>query len=163
MNIFLNHSTWIWLIAFAVVPLLVHLLSRSRPPEYQFSDLTFMKNIIKKTSRYRKPKDRVVLILRTLAALALLLAFLHPLLVSNDPNDVVGADDNVIYVIDQSASMSAMQGSTTRFTEACNKASAIMAKTRPDNANIVWIRSVPTAEFPAPGPNISYLSERLQQ
>lgn len=130
---------------------------------YKFSDLTFLKNIIKKSARYRKPKDRLVLILRTLAALALLFAFLHPLLVSNDPTMVVGAEDNVIYVIDQSASMSAVEGTTSRFTEACNKASAIMAKTKPDNANIVWIKSMPSAEFPAPGPNTGYLAERLQQ
>jgi hypothetical protein len=163
MDIFLNQPTWLWLLALAVIPLLVHLLSRSRPAEYQFSDLTFLKNIVKKSSRYRKPKDRLVLILRTLAALALLFAFLHPLLVSKDPSVVVGAEDNVIYVIDQSASMSAVEGSTTRFTEACNKAAAIMAKTKPDNANIVWIKSIPSAEFPAPGPNINYLAERLQQ
>lgn len=149
--------------ALAVIPLLVHLLSRSRPAEYKFSDLTFLKNIIKKSARYRKPKDRLVLILRTLAAIALLFAFLHPLLVSTDPSVVVGAEDNVIYVIDQSASMSAVEGTASRFTEACNKASAIMAKTKPDNANIVWIKSVPSAEFPAPGPNTGYLAERLQQ
>lgn len=149
--------------ALVVIPLLVHLLSRSRPAEYQFSDLTFLKNIVKKSNRYRKPKDRLVLILRTLAVLVLLFAFLHPLLVSKDPSVVIGAEDNVIYVIDQSASMSAVEGTSTRFTEACNKVSAIMARTKPDNANIVWIKSVPSAEFPAPGPNIDYLAERLQQ
>lgn len=149
--------------ALAVIPLLVHLLSRSRPTVYQFSDLTFLKNIIKKTSRYRNPKDRVVLILRTLAALALLFAFLHPFIVSKDPNVIVGAEDHVIYVIDQSASMAAAEGSTTRFTEACNKVSTILNQTKPDNANIVWIRSMPSAEFPATGPNIDYLAERLEK
>lgn len=162
MSIFLNHSPWIWLLLLGVVPLLVHLLSRSRPAVFEFSDLTFLRNIVKKTSRYRKPKDRVVLILRTLAALVLLFAFLHPLFVSRDPSVVVGAKNHVVYMIDRSASMSAVDGSTSRFTDACSKVASMISKTAPDNANVVWIRSIPTAEFPAPGPNVKYLAERLQ-
>ena len=149
--------------ALAAVPLIVHLLARSRPPEHQFSDITFLKNIIKKSSRYRKPKDRLVLILRTLAALALLFAFLHPFLVSKDPDSVAGADKNIVLVIDQSASMAAIEGSTPRFSEACNEAATILNKLDPDNANIIWINATPDSVFPAPGPNIKFLTEKLQQ
>jgi len=163
MQIFLNFPALIWLMALAVIPLLVHLFAKSRPPEHAFSDLSFLKKIMKKTNRYRKPKDRMVLILRTLAAAALLFAFLHPLLVSKDPNDIVGADDNVIFIIDQSASMSAQEGSTTRFSEACNEASILMDEMNPDQSNIIWMKSTPEAVFPAPGPNLGYLKEKLLQ
>jgi len=163
MDIFLNNPALLWLMALAAIPLLVHLLARSRPPEHAFSDISFLKNIVKKASRYRKPKDHLVLILRTLAAAALLFAFLHPFLTSKDPNEVVGADKNVIFVIDQSASMSAMEGSTTRFDEACNEAASIMAKLKPDNANVIWINASPDAVFPAPGPNLNFLSQQLQK
>jgi len=122
MQIFLNFPALIWLMALAVIPLLVHLFAKSRPPEHAFSDLSFLKKIMKKTNRYRKPKDRMVLILK-------------------DPNDIVGADDNVIFIIDQSASMSAQEGSTTRFSEACNEASILMDEMNPDQSNIIWMKS----------------------
>ncbi len=149
--------------ALAVIPVLVHLLARSRPPEHQFSDISFLKNIVKKASRYRKPKDRLVLLLRSLAATALLFTFLHPFLTSKDTNEIAGVDKNVIFVIDQSASMSAMEGSTTRFSEACSEAASIMAKIKPDNANVIWINATPDSVFPALGPNLNFLGQELQQ
>ena len=162
MSILLNNPALLWLMALAVIPILVHLFARSRPPQHRFSNIDFFHRILKKTARLRKPQDWLVLILRTLAVAALLFAFLHPLLVSNDPKNIVGAEDNLIIIIDQSASMSAKDGSTSRFTEACNQASALLTKLAPDNANIIWINSTPEASYPSPGPNIAYLKEILQ-
>ncbi len=162
MSLLYNNPALFWLMALAAIPILVHLFARSRPPKHRFSDITFLKRIIKKTSRVRKPQDRLVLLLRTLAAAALLAIFVQPFLVSEDPNRIAGADDNVIIIIDRSASMSAQQGSTSRFTEACNEASELLTKLKPDNANIIWINSTPNAVFPAPGPNLTFLKESLQ-
>ncbi len=158
----LSNPALIWLMALAVIPILVHLFAKSRPPQHPFSNIDFLRKILKKTARIRRPQDWLTLILRTLAAAALLFAFLQPILVSNDPQTIAGADDNLIIIIDQSASMAATQGSTTRLTEACSQASNLLAKLSPDNANIIWIKSTPTAVYPAPGPNLSFLSDALQ-
>ncbi|MGJ8657429.1 MAG: vWA domain-containing protein [Akkermansiaceae bacterium] len=163
MNLFLNNPALIWLLALAIIPFLVHLLAKSRPPEHKFSDITFLKNIIKKSSRYRKPKDRLVLILRTLAAAALIFAFLQPLLVSKAAHSLANTDKTTIFIIDQSASMAASESSTTRFSTACNEAAAIISKTNPDAANIIWINATPDGIFPAPGPNLDFLIQKLQQ
>jgi len=148
--------------ALVAIPLIVHLIARSKPPVRKFSSIAFLHKIIKKSSRYQKPKDRLVLILRTLAAAALLFAFVQPLLVSKN-GGLNGNDKTVIFVIDQSASMAASENASSRFTIACDEASALLSEIEPDSANIIWINATPTAVFPSPGPNIDYLTQELQK
>ena len=80
MQFLLTNTAWIWLLSLAAVPLAVHLFARSNPPKYSFSSTVFLQRIMKKTARLRKPQDWLLLLLRTLAALALLFVFLQPLL-----------------------------------------------------------------------------------
>ncbi|SHI87246.1 N-terminal double-transmembrane domain-containing protein [Rubritalea squalenifaciens DSM 18772] len=149
--------------ALIAIPVLVHFFARSKPPAFKFSDITFLQRILKKTARIRKPQDWLTLVLRTLAVAALLFAFLHPLLISKDPNSTPGADKNIVFVIDQSASMDAHEGSDTRFSKACVEVAQMIRELKPDNANIVWLKAKPSTAFPAPSPNIAYLNNLLQQ
>ncbi len=162
MSLFTNNPALYWLLALAAIPFIVHLIARSNPPVHQFSSIAFLRKIIKKSSRYQKPKDRIVLLLRTLAAAALLFAFVQPLLVS-DKGSIGGDDKTVIFVIDQSASMAASENASSRFTIACDEAATILSEIEPDSANIIWINASPEAVFPAPGPNIDYLTKKLQE
>lgn len=163
MSIITTFPALAWLMALVAIPILVHFFARSKPPAFRFSDITFLQRILKKTARIRKPQDWLTLLLRTLAVAALLFAFLHPLLISKDPNSTPGAAKNIVFVIDQSASMDAHEGSDTRFSKACAEVSRLIQDLRPDNANIVWIKAKPTSAFPTPSPNISYLNNLLQQ
>ena len=162
MSLFTNNPALYWLLALSVVPFIVHLIARSKPPVHQFSSIAFLRKIIKKSSRYQKPKDRLVLILRTLAVTALLFAFVQPLLISKNGN-LNNDDKTVIFVIDQSASMAASENTSSRFTLACDEAAALISEITPDSANIIWVNASPEAVFPTPGPNIDYLSQTLQQ
>lgn len=162
MSLFTNNPALYWLLALAAIPFIVHLIARSNPPVHQFSSIAFLRKIIKKSSRYKKPKDRLVLLLRTLAAAALLFAFVRPLLISKS-GALSGNDKTVIFVIDQSASMAASENASSRFTIACDEAATLISKIEPDSANIIWMNASPKAVFPAPGPNIDYLALELQQ
>lgn len=158
MSFLLQNPAFLPLLALAGVPILVHLISKAKPPEYRFSDIAFLRKIITTTARFKKPKDYLILALRTLALLALAAAFLLPLLLSEN-SPLPGEKRTVILVIDRSASMAAREGAAGRFDAATALASETLASSRPDLANIVWIDAAPTAVFPEPAPNIDFLAD----
>ena len=160
MNLFLQHPAFLGLLALAGVPLLVHLLSRAKPPQYRFSNIEFLKKVMRVTSRFRKPKDWLLLALRTLALLALAAAFLGPLLLSKSA-PLPGEKRTVILLIDRSASMFAKESGASRFEAACAEADRILDDARPDLSNIVWIDATPDAVFPDLAPNRDFLREEL--
>ncbi|YCM44427.1 BatA and WFA domain-containing protein [Verrucomicrobiaceae bacterium 227] len=159
MQFILANSSWLWLLAFGAVPVLVHLFARSNPQKYHFSNTEFLQRIIKKTARLKKPQDWLILLLRTLAVLTLLFAFLQPLLTSKGEIEV--GRKTTIFVIDRSASMAAKDGNTDRFSLACQKAGELLKSATSDNANIIWMDALPNGIFPQPGPNLDYLRDLL--
>lgn len=160
MSLFLQTPALLGLLALAALPALVHLLSRARPPEYQFPNIDFLRRVIRTTARFRRPKDWLLLLLRTLALLALAAAFISPLLVSKNIA-LPGEASTAIILIDRSASMSAREGAGSRFDAACAEATAFLQSAKPSAANLIWIDAEPAPVFPEPGPNISYLEDRL--
>lgn len=160
MSLFLQQPWLTPLLALAALPLLVHLLSRTRPPVYRFSNLEFLQRVIRRTARFRKPKDWLLLVLRTLAITALAATFLGPLLVARH-GALPGEKRSVILLVDRSASMAARSGAATRFEAAVLAARETLDTLRPDSANIIWIDEEPTAVFPEPAPNLSFLKESL--
>lgn len=158
MSFLLQNPAFLPLLALVGVPILVHLISKAKPPEYRFSDIAFLRKIITTTARFKKPKDYLILALRTLALLALAAAFLLPLLLSEN-SPLPGEKRTMVLVVDRSASMAAREGAAGRFDAATALASETLASSRPDLANIVWIDAAPTAVFPEPAPNIDFLAD----
>ena len=161
MQLLLANPAWLWLLSLGVVPLLVHLFARSNPPKYAFSSTEFLRKILKKTARMRKPQDWLLLLLRTLAVLALLFVFLQPLLTSD--REISVGKKTTIYLIDRSASMTCKDGASSRFANACAKAVELMKSAKGDAANVVWIDADPDAVFPQPGQNLDYLTDILKR
>ncbi len=162
MSLFLQNPALLGLLALAGVPVLVHLLSRAKPPQYRFSNTEFLRKVMRLTSRFRRPKDWLLLALRTLALLALAGAFLGPLLLSKDA-PLPGEKRTLVLLIDRSASMAAKEGAASRFEAACAEAGETLANIKPDLANIVWIDAAPDAVFPDPAPNRDFLEEELSR
>ncbi len=159
MHFILANSAWLGLLALGIIPILVHFFARTRPPRYLFSDTAFLQRILKKTERVRKPQDWLILVLRTLAVLALLFAFLQPLLTSD--REMMGSQKTTVFLVDRSASMMARDGTSDRFSQACQKVSELLKTDSIDRANVVWIDSHPNAVFPQPGENLSFLRDLL--
>jgi hypothetical protein len=139
MQFLLANPSWLWLLALGAVPVLVHLFARSNPQKYQFSNTEFLQRIIKKTARMKKPQDWLILLLRTLAVLALLFAFLQPLLTSE--GEIESSKKTTIFIIDRSASMAAKDGNTDRFSLACQRAGELLKSGTSDEANLIWMDS----------------------
>jgi len=164
MSVSLINGAMAALLLLGAVPLLVHLFARTRPPVYDFSSVEFLRRIVRKTMRLRKPQDRILLILRTLFALALIAAFLRPLLFSDQRIAGIGEQKNVVVVVDASASMGASEGAQARFAEACAEAARVLdGLTAHDRANLIWLDADPDSVFPEMGVNFGFLHDALRR
>jgi len=74
---FLTPLFWLGLAA-AAVPIVVHLVRRSRAPRVEFPSLMFVRRVPQRTVRRRHLRNILLLILRLLALLLLVLAFVRP-------------------------------------------------------------------------------------
>lgn len=162
MSFLFQNSQWAWALLIALAPLIVHLIARIMPPSYHFSSNYFLKQIIKKTARWQKPKDFLLLLLRTLAILMLILAILGLTLFSQKPLDDHQATQTSIIIVDRSASMMAQESGTSRFDLACKEAHNYLRSKKPEHANLVWIDAHPKALYPTPGTNLSHLHNELK-
>ncbi len=152
------------LAALALVPLLLHLFARTRPPVYEFSSVEFLRKIVRKTMRLKKPQDAILLALRTLLFLALIGVFLRPLLFSQQKLTGLLEQKNVVVLVDASASMAAVEGAQTRFASACAEASEVLSGlTARDRADLIWIDAEPDAVFGELGVNFGFLKDSLRR
>ncbi len=158
---FLNPA---WLLGLLVLaPLVAHLFSRNRPRKREYPSLKLLREAMRKVTRVRKPRDRWLLLVRTLAMLALIGAFLQPWLFSRFAAGGSAAR-TILLVVDVSASMAYADGTQTRLAQAASAAEEVLA-TLPANsrANIVWVRAHPASEMPEPGPNLDFLRDALRK
>src|SRR5437870_10873685 len=81
----------------AGLPLLVHLVRRTRAPRIQFPSLMFLRKIEQKTIRRRKLRNLLLLLLRCAALLLLAFAFSRPFFTGSSP--VSASGDHVSTVI----------------------------------------------------------------
>lgn len=162
MTLLFQSPLLLGLLALALVPALVHLLSRSRPREMIFPHVRFLKMIQRQTARVKTPRDRWLLLLRTLALLCLAAAFSMPFLVGKNAA-LPGEDSTVLILMDRSASMAAREEAGSRLEVASTLAEKYLSDTKPTQANLIWIDSQPSALFPAPGPNIDHLTNQLKR
>jgi hypothetical protein len=159
---FVNAVLWP-LAVLAGLPLAVHLFARARPRVFDFSSVVFIQRALRFTQRVRKPKDWLLLALRTAAAAAAVLVFLQPVLFAHRGGGLFERR-NVVVILDASASMGWSDGSQTRFAVACAEVSEILAGlSSRDAADVILAGAAPRAVFPEVGGNIAYLQEEVRR
>jgi hypothetical protein len=164
MNIVLINLILWPIVILGVLPLLVHLFARSKPPRYNFSSIEFILKIVRTTMRVKRPQDWLLLLIRTILFLSLIFMFLRPLLFSQRRLAGYTQKKNIVLIVDATASMAYVDGSQTRFAAACAEASEILSGlSARDFVNVVWLDSSPDAVFPELGSNISYLKNALRR
>ncbi len=93
-------------LAAAAIPILIHLLTRRRPRELQFPSLEFLAEVNQSEIRRLRLKQWLLLLLRTLAVMAIALAMARPAL-RGTAGLRSGAATSVVLLVDQSGSMGA--------------------------------------------------------
>jgi hypothetical protein len=89
----------------AGVPVLVHLVRRTRAPRVPFPSLMFLRKIEQKTIRRRKLRNLLLLLVRCAALLLLALAFARPYFSGSTPVSASAEHNSSVILVDCSYSM----------------------------------------------------------
>ncbi|MCW1884126.1 BatA and WFA domain-containing protein [Luteolibacter flavescens] len=143
---FLN-SPFLWLLPLAGIPLLIHWLSRRFPKTFLFSSIEDIRRTVAGRSRLFRWRHLIMLLLRTLALLALVGAFLKPVIASRAPAD--GKEGRrVLLLVDHSLSMTHADGGTTALSRAKGEARRLLDSLDPaDHFNVIRVDASPAAAF----------------
>ncbi|MDZ7372056.1 MAG: BatA domain-containing protein, partial [candidate division KSB1 bacterium] len=151
---FLNPSILFGLAA-AAVPLLIHLLTRTKRRIIPFSTLRFLKEIQYQQSRRLKLRQLLLLILRTAVVALLVLAFARPTL-NRAPISGGKARTAAALIIDNSMSMNRYVKGRSLFEEAKEKALTVLRSSEAGDRMFILTATDTSAEWNrmpfAPGP-----------
>jgi len=115
---FLSPSVLWWLFA-TPIPFIIHLISTRRTQKVEFSTIRFIKALEHDAIRKLKLRQWLLLFLRTIAILLLILTFARPVKVGYFPAWAAGdKTTKMIFLLDNSASMSALSNSHTLLERA---------------------------------------------
>jgi hypothetical protein len=128
----LIHLGFLAATAAVAVPILIHLLLRPRARRVDIGSVRFLHRALRDSTRRRKVRRWLLLALRSIAVLLLALLFARPFL---SGHGLDGRDREVIILVDQSASMSAVQSGRPLFARAQESAAKIL-KGLPESAAI---------------------------
>ncbi len=109
--------------AAVAVPILIHLLFRQKVRRVEIGTLQFLRVVLRDQSRRRRIRRWVLLALRTAGVLLLALLFARPYW--NSP-ETLGAEQEVVLLIDRSASMAAGGADASPFKKAQDQAGKIL-------------------------------------
>ncbi|MDP0492598.1 MAG: BatA domain-containing protein [Verrucomicrobiota bacterium JB023] len=161
-------SNLMWgLLALASLPFLIHWLSRRFPKKYLFSSIDDLKKSIAGRSRLFKWRHFLFLLLRALAVIALVLAFLEPVTGLRNKDDRKGIR-HVIIVIDQSLSMAHLDGNFSTWKRTLSETDKLLSSLDPlDKVNLVMAGRLPKTAFAQFSHNVAaartYLAKQKPQ
>jgi hypothetical protein len=119
----LIHLGFLAATAAVAVPIFIHLLLRPRARRVEIGTVRFLKLALRDSTRRRRLRRWLLLALRLAVVLLLALLFARPYLSGAGAD---GRDREVILLIDQSASMGAVQGGQALFTRAQEAAEKVL-------------------------------------
>ena len=144
----------------AAIPLLLHLLSKRRLPLIPFSTLEFLQKLQKKKARRVRLKQILLLIIRTLAITAVVLAFARPALQSAGSGGSEASVD-VVIVYDDSFNSHAKTRDGTIFSLVRKRVYDVLELTEPNDRITVIPLSQPSRMLSVGHGQLEILRDRL--
>ena len=143
---FLNASLLWPLLPLVSIPLLIHWLSRRFPKKFLFSSIEDIRLTVAGRSRVFHWRHWLMMLLRTCALVALLLAFLKPVVAPRIAPDK--AKRNVLLLVDHSLSMSCAESGGSASSRARVEVKRLLDSLDADDRfNLIRVDHVPTAAF----------------
>jgi len=137
-------------LAAAAIPLVIHLFNFRRPRRVDFSSLEFLKELQKTTMQRVRIKQWLLLVLRTLALAALILAFARPTLTGGLAGTLGGrASTSMALVLDNSLSMALRDAQGEYLEQARALAAGLIDQTKPGDEVFVLTTATATSATPA--------------
>jgi len=120
------------------VPILIHLIYRLRKRVVTFGSLRFLRAVVRRNRRRLRLRDALLLALRCAAVALIALGFARPRAATRPQAESARRD--VVFVLDDSFSMSASPGARTLFEEAKSRILARLGSLAPpDRAGLVAV------------------------
>ena len=147
------------------LPVLAHLLSRTRYREAVFPAVRFVQLAVAATSRIETPRHRLLMLLRALMLILLVLAFMRPQWTHDA--QAVEADRGMalVLLVDASASMQRSRDGVTLYGRAIREAQSLLKQMDParDVAAVIRVDHAPTSLLPEATARFELLTQRLSQ
>lgn len=145
------------------LPLLAHLLSKTKYREVVFPAARLVQQAVATTSRIETPRHRLLMLLRWLILALLVLAFMRPQWVPAAQATNTERGIALIILIDASTSMQRTDGGASLYDRAQREARRLLDQLDParDVAAIVCVDHAPTALLPEATAQFGRLAERL--
>lgn len=144
------------------LPVLIHLLTRARPRRIVFPPLRFLAEACAGQQAVDRLRTVLLLTLRTLAVLALVLVFSRPFLKPAGAPAGADAARRIVFVLDASLSMRAVQRGVTRFAHAQAEAAEVLRTLDPaSEAGVILAGATPRPLLPALSRNLPALHDAL--
>lgn len=126
------HPAILYALAAVLLPLLIHLLTRSRSRTIPFSTLRFLLELQQQKIRKLKLRQLLLLLVRTLIILALVLGFARPTCRSTFSSAVTArAGVTAVLIVDNSLSMGCQNSGYTLFERARTAAGLLLQSFQP--------------------------------
>ena len=132
MLTFLN-SVVLPILTAALIPLIIHFLSKRRVKVIEFSSLRFLKQLENRRIRHVRLYQILLIIVRTLFILFIVLAFARPTIRGSLLPGAQKSATTAVLLIDDSYSMRAFHGTATLFQTALQKARDVLTTFSPDD------------------------------
>jgi hypothetical protein len=121
------------LIALAGLPLVIHILNKRFPRLFEFPTIKHLRETVAQRSRLFRWRHLILLALATLFIIALLLAFLKPVLPKFGSSAAKKINRTVLIMIDHSLSMEHQSGGLNARQRATSEADKILSTLGPDD------------------------------
>lgn len=167
----ISHIEWInplWTAALPLAfltPLLAHLLARRSGRLAVFPTIRFLQQALADESRWRRPVDWLLLLLRMLILAMVILAFARPILVEPQPLNAPSSSGRaVVIILDASASMQRTEQGFTLFDRARQQAVRALQSLDPvqDRALVIVLDASPRPLLPMMSSSFSQLIARME-
>jgi hypothetical protein len=118
----------LWALPLALLPVLIHLFNRLRHRSMPWAAMMFLRSATRKSTRYARLRQFLILMFRVLAVLTLIVALGRPLAGGWAGWMFSGAPDVILLLLDRSASMEVVEGEVSKRGEAVRLMSQAAAK-----------------------------------
>jgi hypothetical protein len=143
---FLNPSL-LWLLTpLVAIPIVIHWLNTRYPKKFPFSSIDEIRKTLAGRSRIVRWRHLLMMLLRALALIALLIAFLQPIISSRKTTG--GTKRHVILMVDHSMSMAYTEAGSSARAKARAEAKRLLDSLDPsDEFNTIRVDASPEAAF----------------
>lgn len=146
-----------------VLPIVAHLLNRKVRRRVIFPSIELLVSVSANQSQFFKMRRWWLLLLRCLAVLAIVAAFVQPMWLSAEAQHAAGRGEAVVIVIDTSASTGQLHGGVPAIQSMRAKADHVLDGLVPgsDHANIIYAAARPYSIFASMTTHVDALRSEL--